>query len=59
MSAVAGTAGLAPSEDAEHIMLHLDDELAGLLEAADMHANEAGTHSSKPQAVPGETLSCA
>ena len=55
---IAGTASLAPSGDAEHIMLHLDDELAGLLEAADMPANEAGTHSSKPEAAspgPGET----
>ena len=31
-------------------MLHLDDELAGLVEAADTPADQAGTHTTKPQA---------
>lgn len=53
----AGTAGLAPSENAGHVMLHLDDELAGLVEGADMPADQARAHSSKPEPaspVPGE-----
>ena len=33
---------------AEHIMLRLDDELAGLIEAADIPADQAGAHSTKP-----------
>ena len=38
-------------------MLHLDDEIAGLLEAAAMPADQDKTHSSQPDAVspvPGE-----
>ena len=38
-------------------MLHLDDELAGLVEAADMPAGQDGGHTTKPEptsSVPGE-----
>ena len=48
----AETAGLAPSEDTEppeHVMLHLNDEIAGLIEAADIPADQAGAHSTKPE----------
>ena len=48
----AEMAGLAPSEDtepSERTMLHLNDEIAGLIEAADMPADKAGAHSTKPQ----------
>lgn len=45
----AETAGLASSEDAEHVMLHLNDEIAGLIEAADIPADQAGAHSTKPE----------
>ena len=44
-------------EPAERDMLHLDDELAGLIEAADMPADSHGTHSTKPEPAsqgPGE-----
>lgn len=44
-------AGLAPSESAEHVMLRLDDELAGLLEAAEVPADQDKSHSSQPDAV--------
>ena len=40
-------------------MLHLDDELAGLIEAAEMPAGQDRTHSAKPEPavlVPGEVL---
>ena len=40
-------------------MLRLDDELAGLVEAADMPAGQAGAHSNKPEPasfVPGKSL---
>ena len=47
----AGLTGLVPSENAEYTMLHLDDELAGLIEAADTPADKAGPHSSKPELV--------
>ena len=53
----AETAGLAPSENAGHVMLHLDDEIAGLVEAVDMPADQAGAHTTKPKPaspVPGE-----
>ena len=46
-------------EPAERDMLHLDDELAGLVEAADTPAGQDGTHSTKPEpavSVPGELL---
>ena len=57
LSLNAGPAGLAPSQGAEHIMLHLDDELAGLIEAADVPAGQDKIHSTQPDAVslvPGE-----
>ena len=41
----------------EHDMLRLDDEMAGLIEAADASAGQDETHSMKPVAtssVPGE-----
>ena len=41
----------------QNVMLHLDDELAGLVEAADMPADQDGAHSTKPEPaslVPGE-----
>ena len=50
-------AGLAPPEDAEHDMLHLDDEIAGLVEAANVSAAQDGMHITKPEpasSVPGE-----
>ena len=34
-----------------NVMLHLDDELAGLVEAADMPADQARAHSTKPEPV--------
>ena len=52
----AGMAILAPSEDAEHGMLCLDDEIAGLLEAAAMPAAPDSAHSTQPEpasSVPG------
>ena len=50
---------IPPSKDelAEHVMLHLNDELAGLVEAADTPVEQDGTHSAKPEpavSVPGE-----
>ena len=36
-------------EPGERDMLHLDDELAGLIEAADTPAGQAGAHSTKPE----------
>ena len=56
----AEMAGLAPSGDdalAEHAMLDLDDEIAGLVEAAAVPAGQDGAHSTKPEptsAVPGK-----
>ena len=53
----AGIAGLALPEDTKHGMLHLDDEIAGLIEAADTAADQAGAPSAKPEpaaSVPGE-----
>lgn len=48
-------AGMAPSGDAEHAMLRLDDEIAGLIEAAEVPAVQHGTHSSDAvSTVPGE-----
>ena len=47
----------ADDEPGERDMLHLDDELVGLLEAADMPADQDGTHTTKPERVspvPGE-----
>ena len=47
----------ANDEPGERAMLHLDEELAGLIEAADPAAAQAETHSIKPgpaSAVPGE-----
>lgn len=46
-----GYAGLAAPEDAERDMLHLDDELAGLIEAADVPAGQDRTHTTKPEPV--------
>ena len=50
---------MPPADDgpAERDMLHLDDELAGLVEAADMPADQHGTHAMKPgppPSVPGK-----
>ena len=50
---------LPPADDGpnEHDMLHLDDELAGLIEAADMSADQHVALRAKPEAassVPGE-----
>ena len=55
----AGMSSVVPSEEAEHVMLRLDDELAGLIEAADTPADQAGAHSTKPEPLsplPGEVL---
>ena len=46
---VLSYAGLVAPEDAERAMLHLDDEIAGLLEAADMPAGQDRTHTTKPE----------
>ena len=46
-------------EPAERAMLRLDDEMAGLIEAADTAADQHGTHSSKPEpavSMPGKVL---
>ena len=43
------------------VLLRLDDEIAGLLEAADMPAAQAGPHPTKPEAaspVAGEPFTC-
>ena len=48
---VLSYAGSAPPEDAERDMLHLDDELAGLVKAADMPAAQAEAHTTKPKPV--------
>ena len=50
---------IPPTDDepGKHVKLHLDDELAGLIEAADMPADQDRTHPTKPEAassVPGE-----
>ena len=50
---------LPPADDqpGERDMLHLDDEVAGLVEAADMAADQAGAHPTKAEpasTVPGE-----
>ena len=57
----AGLFWLPPVDDepGERDMLRLDDELAGLLEAADTPAGQAGAHSTKPEpvvSVAGEVL---
>ena len=47
----------AVDEPHERNMLHLDDELAGLIEAADTPADQHVAHSAKPEAassVPGD-----
>ena len=46
---VPSNAGLAVTEDTERGMLCLDDELAGLLEAADMPADQHAAHATKPE----------
>ena len=49
----------AEKEPSARDMLHLDDELAGLIEAADTPADSHGTRSTKPApvvSVPGEVL---
>ena len=48
----AGMTGSIPAENAERDMLRLDDELAGLIEAADPPADPDRTHSTKPEAAP-------
>lgn len=48
----AGMTGLIPAENAESGMLRLDDEVAGLIEAADMPADQAGANAPKPEPVP-------
>ena len=48
----------AIDEPGERDMLHLDDELAGLVAAADLSADQHVTHSAKPEPaspVPGES----
>ena len=47
----------AGDESGERAMLHLDDEMAGLIEAADMPADGHAAHSARPEAasVPGES----
>ena len=55
---------LPPADDRpnERKLLHLDDELAGLIEAADTPGDGAGTHSTKPEpimSVPGGAFATA
>ena len=42
----------ADDEPAERDMLHLDDELAGLVEAADKSADKHEMHTTKPEPLP-------
>ena len=47
---MAGSVPVAKQRGSEqNIMLHLDDEIAGLVEAADMPAAQAGAHTTKPE----------
>ena len=55
LNVIAGVAGSALLEHAERAMLDLDDEMAALIAAAAVPADQAGTHSSGPEAVPGES----
>ena len=51
----------ADDEPAERDMLHLDDELAGLVEGADTPAAQHKMHSTKPETAPsmqGEDIPC-
>ena len=58
VSLPAGIVDLAPSEGAEHVMLCLDDEMAGLIEAADVPAGQDKSHSPQPGAqLPAEVPS--
>ena len=50
---VLSLGGLALPDHAEHDMLDLDDEMAALIAAAAVPADQAGTHSSEPE--PGES----
>ena len=48
---------LPPAEMSKRDMLALDDELAGLMEAAEVPADQHGAHTTQPQpasSVPGE-----
>ena len=55
---MAGSASVAKQRDlGQSTMLCMEDELTGLIEAADMPANQAGAHPTKPEPaspVPGE-----
>ena len=53
LNVVAGIAGSALPEHAERDMLDLDDEMAALIAAAAVPADQTGTHSSEPE--PGES----
>ena len=44
-------AGVAASENAEHVMLRMDDEIAGLIAAAEVPADHNKAHTSQPDAV--------
>ena len=55
LNVVAGMAGSALPEHAERDMLDLDDEMAALIAAAAVPADQTGTHSSEPEALPGES----
>ena len=58
VSLAAGIVDLAPSEGAEHVMLCLDDEMAGLIEAADVPVGQDKSHSPQPGAqLPAEVPS--
>ena len=57
LNVVAEMAALTPSGGAEQVMLRLDDEMTGLIEAADTPAGQDGSHGSKSEpasSVPGE-----
>ena len=51
---MAGLAKVGDTLPSKHVMLRLNDEMAGLIEAADMPADTAGAHSTKsePAALP-------
>ena len=51
---VLSLGGSALLEHAECAMLDLDDEMAALIAAAAVPADQAGTHGSGPEAVPGD-----
>ena len=49
---MAGSMPVAKRRDSQQsVMLRLDDEVSGLIEAADTPADQAGAHSTKPEPI--------